>query len=136
MCLDQSDEIRILFGLNSEDDEPYAVVFAVDLMIDPSTSIANGAVNSKASLIGPLADVDVDDESAAPRNIIWGLSNAPSPISSADNLIVLVAMMENDSSSADQVRSTLETAAQASLITNLPALRPRASSRRSPDRNS
>ena len=120
-CLDQSDEIRVLFGLNSEDDEPYAVVFAVDLMINSSTSVANGAINSKASLIGPLADVDVDDDSAAPHNIIWGLSNAPSPISSADNLIVLVAMMENDSSSPDQVRSTLETAARASLITNLPA---------------
>src|SRR6478609_1099796 len=42
-CLDQSDEIRVLFGFNTEDDEPYAVVFAVDLVLDPLTSAPLGA---------------------------------------------------------------------------------------------
>ncbi len=120
-CHDQSDEIRVLFGFNSEDDEPYAVVWAVDLRTTPVVPVPLGATNSKATLVGPLSDVDEGDETGAPRNVIWGLSDAPDVISSADNLIVLVAMMENDGSSPDQVRSVLEVAAQASLLQNGPA---------------
>lgn len=122
VCLDQSDEIRVLFGFNTEDDEPYAVVFAVDLKIANLTvaSVPVGAINSKMTLVGPLADVDLEDR-AAPANVIWGLSNAPDIVTSANNLIVLVAMMENDTGSPDQVRTVLEKAAQASLLSNLPA---------------
>jgi hypothetical protein len=119
--LDQSDEIRVPFGLNTEDDEPYATVFAVDLKTNNLVGAPVGAVNSKMTLIGPLADMDIE-ELPAPSNVIWGLSNAADVISSADNLIVLVVMMENDRGSADQVRTVLEKAAQASLLANLPAL--------------
>ena len=107
-----------MFGLNTEDDEPYALVFAVDLNI--TASIPVGATNSKMTLVGPLLDVDPGDRSA-PANVIWGLSNAPDMVTSANNLIVLVAMMENDSGSPDQARTVLEAAAQLSLIANLPA---------------
>jgi hypothetical protein len=120
VCLDQSDDIRV-FGFNVEDDEPYAVVFAVDLkVVNFVGPIPVGATNSKMTLVGPLADVDLE-ELSAPPNVIWGLSNAPDLVTSADNLIVLVAMMENDTGSPDQVRSVLEAAAQGSLIANLPA---------------
>jgi hypothetical protein len=119
VCLDQSDEFRILFGFNTEDDEPYALVFAVDINPSLIGSIPVGALNSKMTLVGPLADVDEGEEYSAPPNMIWGLSSAPSLISSADNLIVLVVMMENDSGSADQARTVLETTAQLRLVTNV-----------------
>jgi hypothetical protein len=119
VCLDQNDEIRIPpFFLNLEDDEPYAIVFAVDLRTN--LGIPVGAINSKMTLVGPLGDIDLEEVSA-PFNIIWGLSNAPDLVSSADNLILLVAMMENDSSSPDQVRTVLENAARVPLAANLPA---------------
>jgi hypothetical protein len=118
VCLDQSDDIR-LFGLNVEDDEPYALVFAVDLRLTLGAAPV-GASNSKMTLVGPLSDVD-PEELTAPPNVLWGLSNMPDLVSSADNLIILVAMMENDSSSPDQVRRTLEIAAQAAMAQNLPA---------------
>ena len=123
VCLDQSDEIRILFGFNTEDDEPYAVVFAVDLKIAnlAVASLPVGAINSKMTLIGALADVNEGEEVSAPGNVIWGLSNASDLVTSANNLIVLVAMMENDDGSPSQVRTVLEKAAQASLFSNLPA---------------
>jgi hypothetical protein len=111
-CLDQSDSIVIPPFGNLEDDEPYALVFAIDL---------NKPINSKMTLVGPLGDVDEGDKLSAPANVIWGLSNAPDLVSSADNLIVLAAMMENDTGSGDQARSVLETSAQAALVKHLPA---------------
>jgi hypothetical protein len=119
VCLDQSDEIRLPpFFLNVEDDEPYACVFAVDLKL--GVPGAPGATNSKMTLVGPLSDVDLE-EVTAPPNIIWGLSNAADFVSSGNNFIVLVAMMENDSSSPEQVRSVLEIAAQSAMAKNLSA---------------
>ena len=120
-CLDQSDEIRVLFGLNSEDDEPYAVVFAVDLMINSSTSVADRRDQLQGEPHRAARRRRRGRRQRCTPQHHLGSEHAPSPISSADNLIVLVAMMENDSSSPDQVRLTLETAARASLITNLPA---------------
>ena len=87
-----------------ENDEPYAVVFAVDLKIVGvgPTAVPTGMFNSKMTLVGPLDDVSEGDTAAAPPNVIWGLSNAPDFVSSADNLIVIAVMMENDSGSPDQ----------------------------------
>jgi hypothetical protein len=116
-CRDQSDDISIL-GQNVEDDEPYAVVWAVDLKL--KNLVPAGATNSKMTLVGPLADVDLEILSAPP-NVIWGLSNAPDFITSADNLIVLVAMMENDTGSPEAVRTALEAAARVALVANLTA---------------
>lgn len=118
LCLDQSDEIDVIFG-NIEDDEPYALVFAVDIQPSSVGSIPVGALNSKMTLVGPLADVSEGDEVFSPPNVIWGLSDAPSLVSAADNLIVLVVMMENDNGSPDQARSVLEGAAQVKLLTNV-----------------
>lgn len=115
-CLDQSDEINVPFIGNIENDEPYAVIFAVDL----KTNLA-GATNSKMTLVGPLTEVEAGDEVTAPTNVIWGLSNVADLVTSADNLIVLVTMMENDDASPSQVRTALETAAQGSMAKNLPA---------------
>ena len=116
-CRDQSDDIRIFFQ-NVEDDEPYAVVWAVDLKL--KNLVPAGASNSKMTLVGPLADVDLEILSAPP-NVIWGLSNAPDFITSADNLIVLAAMMENDTGSPEAVRTALEAAARVALAANLQA---------------
>jgi hypothetical protein len=80
---------------------------------------SSGAFNSKMTLVGALSDVDEGDEVSAPANVIWGLSNTPDLVSSADNLIVLVIMMENDSGSPAQVRTGLEGAAQAKLLANV-----------------
>ena len=102
---------------------PNALVFAVDLKTNPAVPIPSpvGAINSKMTLAGPLADVDLEDV-LAPANVIWGLSNAPDMVTSANDLIVLVAMMENDDGSPDQARTLLELAAQEALyFLNLPA---------------
>lgn len=116
VCLDQSDDIRVACW-NIEDDEPYALVFAVDINL--LKGIPVGASNSKMTLVGALSDVNEGEEYSAPANVIWGLSGAPSLISSADNLIVLVVMMENDSGSPAQVRTLLESPAQAKLLANV-----------------
>jgi hypothetical protein len=121
VCQDQSDEIDIPFIGNTENDEPYAVAFAVDLKTNNLASIPVGAINSKMTLIGPLSDVQAGGGYPAPPNIIWGLSGAADLITSGDDFIVLVAMMENDSGSPNQVRTVLEKAAQLSLATNVPA---------------
>ncbi len=115
-CLDQSDEFNLPIIGNTENDEPYALVFAVDLQIQGS--IAVGKDNSKMTLVGPLADVGIG-ERTAPFNIIWGLNNGPDFISSPDNFIVLVAMMENDDGSASQARTVLEKTAKVSLLANV-----------------
>lgn len=129
LCLDQSDEVRVFFGFNIEDDEPYALVFAVDVQLSPIGSIPIGATNSKMTLVGALADVDEGEEYSAPPNVIWGLSDAPSIVSSADNLIVLVVMMENDSGSPAQARTTLDGAARAQLLANVGLLATKAITR-------
>jgi len=121
VCLDQSDEFRIFFGFNIEDDEPYALVFAVDMKLSFAVSFSEVA-DSKMTLVGALSDVDAGEEYGAPANVIWGLSNAPSMVSSADNLIVLVVMMENDSGSPAQARTTLENAAKFALSLNVALL--------------
>ncbi|MCU1265501.1 MAG: hypothetical protein JWM21_1819 [Acidobacteria bacterium] len=115
VCLDQSDEIWIPLLGNTENDEPYALVFAVDINPSNVASIPVGALNSKMTLVGALSDVDAGEEYAAPANVIWGLSNAPSRISSATNLIVLVVMMENDNGSPNQVRTLLDAAGKVGL---------------------
>ena len=111
VCLDQSDEIDLPFIGNIEDDEPYALAFVIDL---------KAPTNSKMSLVGALADVN-EGTYAAPANTLWGLSDAPALISAADDFIVLVAMMENDSGSPAQARTVLELAARSALLANLPA---------------
>ncbi len=121
VCLDQSDEFRIIFGFNIEDDEPYALVFAVDMKLSLAVSFSTVA-DSKMTLVGALSDVDEGEEYAAPANVIWGLNNAPGMISSADNLIVLVVMMENDGGSPAQARTLLEGAAKSALGINVPLL--------------
>jgi hypothetical protein len=122
-CRDQSDEIGVTLGpidVNTESDEPYAVVFAVDIAPTSIGAVPVGVLNSKATLVGPLSGVvrfgGVSPGGyAAPSNVIWGLSNAPGLVTAADNLFVIVAMMENDDSSPDQVRSGLELAAKVGL---------------------
>jgi hypothetical protein len=110
VCRDESDPGPF------ENDEPYAVVFAVDLkVVGP---IPTGAINNKMTLVGPLDDVSEGDTVLAPANVIWGLSNARDFVSSADNLVVIAVMMENDSGNPDQVRTVLEKAAQVGLGTN------------------
>ena len=51
------------------------------------------------TLVGPLTDVNSEDQVSPRGNIIWGLSNAPDMVTPANNLIVLAAMMENDRAS-------------------------------------
>jgi len=120
VCNDQSDEVDIPFVGNTEDDEPYALVFATDIgAASPAQPVPAGSVNSKMTLVGALSDVSAGEEYDAPANLIWGLSEAPDFISSADNFIVLATMMENDSGSPDQARTVLETAAKAALLQNV-----------------
>ncbi len=118
LCLAQSDEF-VFLGSNTENDEPYALIFAVDIKPSAIGSIPVGVLNSKMTLVGPLENVEEGDEVLAPPNIIWGLNNAPALVSSADNLIILVVMMENDNGTPQQARTILEGAAQAKLLTNV-----------------
>lgn len=117
-CVDQSDEIRVPFGVNTADDEPYVVAFAVDVGLN---GLVPGAINSKMTLVGPLSDVDAGDLRTPPHNRIWGLSGVAQKVTSADGLLVITAFLENDSGNAAQARSVLEKAAQVALLANLPA---------------
>lgn len=109
-CFDQNDTDRGgIFDI--EDDEPYVLAFAVDLL---------APTNSKMTRVGPISDVDDDEEDtffALPANLIWGLSEVPQLISSADNLICIVALMENDNANPNQVRELVEIDVKVRLLT-------------------
>jgi hypothetical protein len=110
-CFDQNDTDRgTVFDV--EDDEPYVLAYAVDLA---------AVQNSKLTKIGPMSGVDEGFAFSAPANVIWGLSGVAQQISSANNLICLVALMENDDANTDTVRTVVETAVQLSLGRNFPA---------------
>jgi len=110
VCIEQNEKTFSPPFLNAFD-EPYACILAVDLKVP---------LNSKVTLVGPIQAVESGREREAPPNVIWGLSNAPDLVSEADNLILLVAMLENDDGSPDQARSTLDDTIKVELGKQLP----------------
>lgn len=122
-CIEETDEAGA--------DEPYVLVFAVDLRKKLAGFTAPvGAVE----MYGPWEDTDkgeaksvVLDGSAAavalkkvfphwrfPRPF-WGIGGAPSAIAAPDDVVLLVQMMENDDATASDVRSLVNAQMVASL---------------------
>ncbi|MGH2585773.1 MAG: hypothetical protein ACRDJE_12740 [Dehalococcoidia bacterium] len=117
-CEDQ-DDTEVLF--NTEDDEPYLVVYALNLPTTPN--IANPASfvpDARAFKIGPFSSVDSGDTRSGAMNV-WDTNGNARPITDPNSAVILVAMMEFDESGADMVRTAVQTAMPAIVVTNLAA---------------
>lgn len=59
--------------------------------------------------MGPVrGGVDSHESHTAPANVLWGVDNVPRPITNPDDVILLVALLEQDSTGAQSVRTTVE----------------------------
>ncbi|AKJ07019.1 hypothetical protein ATI61_10519 [Archangium gephyra] len=105
-----------------ESDEPYVLVYVLNL-----PSLANPALPSpKVVLVGPLSGVDAKETHPAPANILWGINGAPATIPNPDDIILLVAMLENDNAPPASVRTAVEVAMGPILALNLTSIGNRA----------
>jgi hypothetical protein len=101
LCLDQSDDNTWPFP---DHDEPYVVIFAADLR--------GGAVSGRVLFSQIFDDVD-KNESRSDMLQVWAPDGNSAPINSANDYVILVALMEEDSSSygfgpvRDLIRSQL-----------------------------
>ena len=90
-------------------DEPYVVFYVADLS---APIFAKGI--TKCS--GVFRDVD-DDETHKRRNplVLWGIDNHAAPIKNPDDVIILVALMENDESTTAAVVNAVEASLSVTL---------------------
>jgi len=116
-------------------DEPYVVVFAADMSTTPP--------GAQATRYGPWADVDSGDSFAtipilpllSPdfvnsvpifRRLCWGIGRQPAVINKPADVIILVALMENDDGNPGAAESVVQTFLFASIVSSLGAQLPRA----------
>jgi len=91
-------------------DEPYLIIFAADL--------------SKPKGRGVTTKVDDLSMNANGHNIVypnvplWPTDASKAPINNTEDVLVLAAMMENDSDSPEQVRRSVDSVVQDALATN------------------
>jgi hypothetical protein len=92
----------------SGSDEPYVIVYTADLTTIP-------APRSDVAWSGVLTDVDKGE--GRDLNIrVWGFNGAAQVIRRPEDVILLVALMEHDESSAASVVSAVRLAMQAELV--------------------
>lgn len=125
LCIEETD------GFFLEDDEPYVVVFAADLMSFPSAvevttypfrNVSSGEVHVTIPLIPQLGDIDPLGELGLPfRRLCWGINGKPTPIPDPDRVVLLVGLMENDSAKINAVRTTVKSMLTASLVAGVGA---------------
>ena len=101
-CLEETNEVG--------SDEPYVLVFAAQV----KPAIGNIIIPSAhTTMYGPWEDVDKGDLlSTGFLNIIkpancWGLDGKPAVINNANDVIILVALMENDDATPAGIRAGL-----------------------------
>jgi hypothetical protein len=111
-CGDQDD---VEIGPFPEDDEPYLVVYSVNI-----PNLTNPVPDARAFKIGRFLDVDSGDRVNGSVNV-WDTNGNAQRINDPNSVIILVAMMEEDSTGADLVRTTVQTAMPAIVATNLAA---------------
>ncbi|WP_257461727.1 hypothetical protein [Archangium lipolyticum] len=101
-----------------ESDEPYVLVYVLNL-----PSLTNPTLpRPKVVLVGPLSEVDAGESHKAPANVLWGIDGVPRPIPKPEDIILLVALVENDFASAASVRTLVEVTMGAVLAVNLPSV--------------
>lgn len=111
-CIDQHDT-QILFV--PESDEPYLIVYAVNIP-GPGAPVPDG----RAFLIGPMRGVDSGESASRPTNV-WDTNGRAQPIPDPNKVILLVALLEEDDSGADYVRTAVQTGMVPILATNIQA---------------
>lgn len=94
-CIEELD-----YDNTTDSDEPYVVMFVAD-------------ISDRFSLTGIArrTDVfqDVDTGEVKTQTVrLWGTNGAAAPMPNPDNVIVIVALMENDASDANTVRETVQ----------------------------
>jgi hypothetical protein len=100
-CIEQEDT-EVVF--DTQDDEPYVLVMAVDgQRIRVINGIPAPVVAAQLRRIGPIEDFDQGDVKEAPLNALWGLHGAPAPIGNIDRVFFLVALLDNDSAKPSEV---------------------------------
>lgn len=113
-CGDQNDtEPPALVDL--EDDEPYLLVYALHIP-NPSFPVSNPAAFSPASfipdartfLIGRFGSVDSGDTVFGSTRV-WDTNGTPRLITNPNSVFIFVAMMEEDATGADVVRTAVQT---------------------------
>ncbi len=102
-CLEETDEVGA--------DEPYVVFFAADIT-DSLHPFAKTLV-CHAKVFNDMDEGDTEYQSV----LLWGLNGKPAPMVNPDNVIILAAVVENNPSSPDVVKSTV----QDTLFANLRA---------------
>jgi hypothetical protein len=106
-------------------DEPYLIIASFDM----SNSINLGVVgipppDINVVKVGPWSDVEPDEThnawvlSEPNRPAFWNLSGEGSPIASPQDVIFLVACMEHDGSSPDNIRGAVRTELLIARINN------------------
>jgi hypothetical protein len=108
-------------------DEPYLLIAAHDMV---NTVFAAGGLslrvpNVRVVKVGPWAGVDRDEThhawtlAASDRPPFWDLDGLPRTIAAPQDVVFLVALMENDGSSPDTIRGAVQDALRLSQISNL-----------------
>jgi hypothetical protein len=91
-CLEETDD-------GPGDDEIYVVAFVSDL----TAPLAPNSMTFKTKVLQ-----DVDDGTRHHHMQIWGLNGRPAPIDNRNDVVILVALMEHDSSNPASVKDAVQ----------------------------
>ncbi|GAB3017780.1 LGFP repeat-containing protein [Spirosoma pulveris] len=103
-------------------DEPYLLVTTVNLA--SSVSVAGFPVPIPAYevfLYGPFGDVDKGETHPGPgiAQPFWGLDRAPAPLADPEQVLFVVALMENDDGSPGNLRGIVKGIVAGSVLSSL-----------------
>ncbi len=119
-CEDQDDLEK--FFPDIEDDEPYLLVYTLNL---PKATVITDPTNFRPDArmfkIGAFNSVDSGDTVFGSTSV-WDTNGSPRVIADPDDVTILVAMMEEDDTGADAVRTQAETLMIPEIIKAAPAL--------------
>jgi hypothetical protein len=113
-CNEETDEVGA--------DEPYVLVTAVNLA--STVPVAGFPVPLPAFEVvkyGSFEDVDEDETHFAPgiSQSFWSLTNAPATLNDPDNVIFIVALMENDNGDPEALRGIVKGIVGGSVLGSL-----------------
>jgi hypothetical protein len=112
-CVDDTSE--------ANDDEPYVVFFVANLKSGPlattdaKRSTLFGDVDAGEDRLEATLDYSKNPIISVHPVMLWGIKGKPAPIINPNDIIILAAVIENDSSSPDSVVSAVDTALAAKL---------------------
>jgi hypothetical protein len=113
-CGDQ-DDTEPPSPIDLEDDEPYLLVYALNVpnlsvpVLNPATFNPTTFIpDARCFLIGRFGDVDSGDTVFGSTNV-WDTNGRPQLITNPNSVFLFVAMMEEDATGADVVRTAVQT---------------------------